>query len=326
MKKWLAGALLLGCSSVLYCQTSAYQDADGTSSIFLANAKASITYNVSDSKFNIGYLYEPAATKVPDFEAQLAQDLLHISKLEDKLEDVKNTIKDQTELKMKTEDYQKKLDDYKADADRLRAEIKANPKSHCWTGCEFGISLTGKPESDLTGQILQSGKTPADFGGGFLIGRHGIGAKDIFAQGPMDVLRDDWFLVNVTYDRSTFNTVATGATTAVAQHFNGFTILPVYNALLNIPGFSFLGGVGAGVNRTNNTGDLKKVQISTSQSSSGSVSVVSQSSACSSRRSCPGLGLTPFNAQMSPQRTGQQMVVLACILPSLQIQQLSWEV
>jgi hypothetical protein len=38
-------------------------------------------------------------------------------------------------------------------------------------------------------------------------------------------------------------------------------------------------GVSAGVNRTNNSGDLKKVMINTTDSQSGSVSIVSQQNA-----------------------------------------------
>lgn len=41
-------------------QTSAYQSADSTTSIFLDNAKANVLFNVSDSKFDIGYLHEEA--------------------------------------------------------------------------------------------------------------------------------------------------------------------------------------------------------------------------------------------------------------------------
>ena len=66
MKAWILGSLLLSSASVIYCQTTAYQDASGNSSIYLANAKANITYNVSDSKFTIGYLFEPSADRAED--------------------------------------------------------------------------------------------------------------------------------------------------------------------------------------------------------------------------------------------------------------------
>jgi hypothetical protein len=55
--------------------------------------------------------------------------------------------------------------------------------------------------------------------------------------------------------------------------------MPTYNALVNIPDFSFLVGVSGGLNRTNNVSDLKKVEIDTTDSASGSVSVVSQTDA-----------------------------------------------
>jgi len=37
---------------------SAYQSADGNTSVFLNNAKASLIFNVSDTKFDLGYLHE----------------------------------------------------------------------------------------------------------------------------------------------------------------------------------------------------------------------------------------------------------------------------
>jgi hypothetical protein len=287
MKNWLVGALLLGCAPELLCQTSAYQDASGNTSIYLANAKASLTYNVSSSQFKIGYLYEPAATKIPDLNNQLAQDLLAVEKLQNKLDDANATIADPriaadivAKLKKKVLVYQHAIADYNTEIAKIRAEVKKTPNpQHCWSGCEFGINVTGKPSSDLGGQILQSGNSPADFGGGFSIGKHGLAVPNIFDQGPNNHFRDDWLLVNVSYDRSTFDTVATGSSSTVTQHFNGFTVLPVYNALINIPGFTLLGGIGAGVNRTNNSGTLKKVEVSTTQSGSGTTSVVSQTAA-----------------------------------------------
>jgi hypothetical protein len=56
--------------------------------------------------------------------------------------------------------------------------------------------------------------------------------------------------------------------------------MPAWDILWTaIPGVTLLTGVSAGVNRTNNTGDLKKVQIDTTQATSGSVLVVKQQDA-----------------------------------------------
>lgn len=44
----------------LCAQTSAYQSADGNTSLYLANAKASLIFNVSNTTFDLGYLHEGA--------------------------------------------------------------------------------------------------------------------------------------------------------------------------------------------------------------------------------------------------------------------------
>ena len=43
---------------MLFAQTSAYQSADGNTSIFLGNAKGSAIFNVSNTQFDLGYLHE----------------------------------------------------------------------------------------------------------------------------------------------------------------------------------------------------------------------------------------------------------------------------
>jgi hypothetical protein len=59
MKQLLIISSLMASVSV-FAQTSAYQSSDSNTSIFLDNAKANILFNVSDSKFDIGYLHEEA--------------------------------------------------------------------------------------------------------------------------------------------------------------------------------------------------------------------------------------------------------------------------
>jgi hypothetical protein len=51
----LAALMASPCAS----QTTAYQSADGLSSVYIQNAKSNLTYNVSDTKFDIGFLHEP---------------------------------------------------------------------------------------------------------------------------------------------------------------------------------------------------------------------------------------------------------------------------
>jgi hypothetical protein len=239
-------ALLFNLGATLYCQTSAYQDANGDTSIYIANAKADATFNVSDSKFSVGYLYEPSAVRlanVADLQKALA------------------AATSQTER------------------DTLNAQIKTLKTARNCTNCIYGAEFSGKPTTDLTNQIFQSSNSPASVTGGGSFGVHGVFAPGIFQQTPNGHLRDDWFLTNATYTRSTFDTVASSSATPVAQHFNGFSLMPTYNALLSIPGFSFLAGVSAGINRTNNSGNLKKVSIDTTEATSGSVTVVSESDA-----------------------------------------------
>jgi hypothetical protein len=54
-KVWV---LAVGVPCTLCAQTSAYQSADCNTSIFLANAKASLIFNVSSTQFDLGYLHE----------------------------------------------------------------------------------------------------------------------------------------------------------------------------------------------------------------------------------------------------------------------------
>jgi hypothetical protein len=200
----------LGSAAVLpaplHAQTTAYQTADGTSSIFLANAKANLVFNVSNAQFNAGYLHEQAGPS--------------------------------------------------------------------W---EYGFSFSGKPSSDLTAQIFQTGSSPAAIGGGFSFGRHQVFSPPLSRLNPSSPWRDDWAIVNVTYTGSTFYTIpSTSTATPVKQQFNGITVLPTYNAFLNAPHMNLLLGLAAGVATTNNLASLKSVTVSTPVAASGSGATVTQ--------------------------------------------------
>lgn len=54
---------LLALSSPAVAQTSAYQTADGHTSIFLNNANGNLIFNVSASEFTVGYLHEGAGRR-----------------------------------------------------------------------------------------------------------------------------------------------------------------------------------------------------------------------------------------------------------------------
>lgn len=138
-----------------------------------------------------------------------------------------------------------------------------------------GINFSGKPSTSLSNQIFQSGNSPASISGGGVIGFHRWAAP----PKSTGTFADDWFLVNVNYTRSTFSTLTSSSTTATAQHFNGFTIMPTYNFALQPNGVTMLIGASAGVSKTNNSDQLKKVSINTTDSQSGSVSVVESSDA-----------------------------------------------
>ena len=205
-----------------WAQTSAYQTADGNTSVFLNNAKASLVFNVSDVKFDAGYLHEGAGTPLKD---------------------------------------------------------GLNPKS-----LEYGFDLVGKPSSSLENQVFQKGSAPPSFGALASIGYHSPFA-DLSTQTPQSHLRDDWALVALSYTRSTFTTVVGASSEPVKQYFDGFRILPAYNALLNLSGENGVGmilGVAAGVERTNNVDELTPVTISTPVLQSGAglppFSVVTQTS------------------------------------------------
>src|SRR5579872_6884187 len=128
---------LLWIPGVMLAQTSAYQTADSTTSIFLQNSAANIIYNVSDNKFDIGYLHEGGG---------------HATLL-------------------------------------------------------YGFDFVGKPSSNLSTQIFQTGSTPPSLGGSASIGIHAPFAKDPTDQKPTDRLRDDWALIQFSYTRQSFTTV-----------------------------------------------------------------------------------------------------------------------
>jgi hypothetical protein len=277
MKILCVGLLLASMTSVALGQTSAYQDADGLSSIYLANAKASLTYNVSSSTFNIGYLYEGNAQKKQDYTKQ--KDAAQI-KLDAMNAALQKAQKDPTSNPEVLKAAQDNVNGAQTELDKINNDIKNAAKAGACPRCEFGITVSGKPSTNLTTQFFQNSNSPASVTGGGAFGIHRVFSKDIWdPKAADDPISDDWFLLNVSYTGSTFDTVATGATTPTTQHFNGFTILPTYNMLTGTSWFSLLAGVAGGVTCTNNSGSLTKVEISTSQASSGTVSVVSQKDA-----------------------------------------------
>lgn len=277
MQRLIAVALLIVATSCLHAQTSAYQDSDGNTSIYIVNAKANLTYNVSDTKFTVGYLHEPSGArreKVADLQPKLDKTEVDIFKAQKVVSDAHDKSDQDAEAVAKAK--LSLLEDQKSN---YQSEIDRAKEKHRCMRCEYGVNFSGKPSADLATQIFKNGNSPASVGGGGSFGWHGVGVKDIFDANPKDVLTDAWVLINFTYTKSTFDTIPASATTAITQHFNGFTFLPVYNALLNIPHFNLLTGFGAGVNRTNNVSDLTKVSVTTSSAQSGLVNVVQQKDA-----------------------------------------------
>jgi hypothetical protein len=247
MIKRILVLIIVSCATDAFCQTSAYQDTDSNTSIYLQDAKTSLVYNVSDAKFAIGYLTEPVLTQQQNAAKRLENDL-----------------KDPTTPAAKTAAD-------RAANNRLVKELHDSK----WANSQVGVHFSGKPSTDLTGQILQSSSSPASVSGGAYYGVHGLGEKLL-----PKLKSDDWLTVNFDYTRSTFNTVDMASASPVAQHFNGFSVIPSWDALWSfIPGVTLLSGVSAGVDRTNNTGNLSKVEIDTTQATSGSVSVVKQKDA-----------------------------------------------
>jgi len=58
VKRGLLAFTVLGLPCALCAQTSAYQSADGNTSIYLGNAKGNAIFNVSNTQFDLGYLHE----------------------------------------------------------------------------------------------------------------------------------------------------------------------------------------------------------------------------------------------------------------------------
>ena len=244
MRKLVFCALFVSATGTSLAQQSAYQDADSNTSVYLMKGNGNLTYNVSDSKFRV------ALVRIPDG----------------------NYVKGE------------------GTAAWIKEKVVA------------GINFSGKPTTDLTNQIFQTGNSPATVGGGGVVGIHGLGHKSASLAnfpgtdttvatatvrtppaGPPQLevweFKDDWFLVNLAFTKSTFNTVAASSTDVVPQHFNGFSVLPTYNAAFAIPKFNFIFGASGGVSRVNNADRLKKVTVSTVQQQSGNVSIVSSKDA-----------------------------------------------
>src|ERR1035441_2108422 len=100
MRRLMCVALLVGATGVLSAQQSAYQDANGNSSIYLMKGNGNFTYNVSDSKFSVGFIRIPEGNYVKGTDSWVKTKLVG------------------------------------------------------------GINFSGKPSSDLTSQIFQSGNSP----------------------------------------------------------------------------------------------------------------------------------------------------------------------
>jgi hypothetical protein len=248
MIKRLVVFCFVSCATSAFTQTSAYQDTDSNTSIYLQDAKTGLVYNVSDAKFTIGYMTEPLLTRQQNADDKYKND-----------------------LKNPGTDPAKTAAD-KAKDDRLSNDLQSD---NIWRKYLIGIHFSGKPSTDLTGQILQSSSSPASVSGGIFYGLHSLTGDKL-----KKVAVDDWLTVNGEYTRSTFSTVETASSASVAQHFNGFTVIPAWDTLWTfIPHVSFLSGVSAGVNRTNNTGDLKKVKINTTQGTNGTSTIVKQDDA-----------------------------------------------
>jgi hypothetical protein len=248
MKKPVMVLCLAWCATNALCQTSAYQDTDSNTSIYLQDSKTSLVYNVSDAKFTIGYMTEPLLSRQ--------------QKADNKY---KNDLKNPTTTSPETTAADKAEDDRLSDALQ-----KSN-----WKRSQIGIHFSGKPSTDLTGQILQSSSSPASVSGGIYYGVHSLTGDKL-----KKVAVDDWLTVDAEYTRSTFSTVETASSSTVAQHFNGFTVLPAWNTVWTfIPHVTLLSGMSAGINRTNNTGDLKKVKINTTQGTNGTATIVKQDDA-----------------------------------------------
>ena len=248
MIKRLLLVMVFTVGTSAFGQTSAYQDTDSNTSIYLQNSKTSLVYNVSDAKFTIGYMTESLLSK-----QQKADD-----KYQNDLKNPNTTTPDITAAD-------------KAEDNKLSTELQNSN----WKRAQVGLHFSGKPSTDLTGQILQSSSSPASVSGGAYYGVHGLAWGGLKKYAP-----DDWLTVNSDYARSTFDTVAAASTSPVAQHFNGFSVMPAWDILWTpIKHITLLSGISAGVNRTNDTDDLKKVEIDTTQATSGSVTIVKQQDA-----------------------------------------------
>ena len=211
MKRTVLLTLLLAMNGICFAQQSAYQDANGNTSIYYLAGGGNLTFNVSDSKFTVGVLH------MPDGQS----------------------------------------------------------KSITWKGrAVYGINFSGNPGTDLTNQIFQSGNSPASVGGGGIIGIHRLKAPLGIDQSDDTLFTDDWFVINLNYSKATFNTIEPSGTVPTAQHFDGFSVTPTYNFSLAPKGWTMIFGASGGISRVNNSDQLAKVTVNTTDSQSGNVSVV----------------------------------------------------
>lgn len=223
MRQLLYLALFMSTAVPLLAQQSAYQDADGNTSVYFLDGNGNLAFNVSDSKFSLGWVHMP--------------------------------------------------DGNPAESDPTSVKVKEKLIG--------GINFSGKPSTDLTNQIFQSGNSPATIGGGGIVGTHRLFSKTLeqrkkkYPNSPGDAtFKDDWLLLDVNFTKSTFNTVPSTSTTITAQHFNGFSFMPTYNMAFQYTGFNMLIGMSGGVSRINNADQMKKVSVDITESQSGNTSIV----------------------------------------------------
>ena len=128
----------------------------------------------------------------------------------------------------------------------------------------YGGDVFGKPATSLSKELFQKGSQPPQVGGDFSIGVHGLFSKPIEHQDLKHDLRDDWLLFQLTYSRSSLTTVTDDLTAPQKRTLDNYKAMAIWNGVVGTDSAgSFLIGLGAGVQRKDNSDNLKPVQITT---------------------------------------------------------------
>jgi hypothetical protein len=124
-------------------------------------------------------------------------------------------------------------------------------------GVLWGVSLFGKPSANVSSQIFNT-TTQQSVGGTVSAGRHVL-----LSSNPKFHLTDDWWVFQVTYNRTATELVTDADTLPQKRTFDGLKGMLTYNAFTHVEKVTLLFGASAGASKSNNVDQLTPVTVNT---------------------------------------------------------------